>query len=347
MKRQATSALALASLLLLQSSAAGAVDGTFIQLHRGVAERSTQDWQADFKKVKELGGSLLLVQWTAEEPVLYFNPPGEDLPRMTETYPTLERIFEAAEAEKMTLFLGLQHHPEFWKQIQSRDKVVRDFFRLRMARNERVQKALLAAFGERKAWTGYYIPDEIDDLSWRAADRLPHLRMYLKGMAGTLRKNDPGRAVAASSFFRGRTAPDLMAANLMDIVEDTGLDILLVQDGVGVGDPPLRYVPLYFDMLSRMWNTNAKRASEEGSAETVRGALPTLWGVIEAFRQTSGPAEPFTAVPAPADRLQQQIHAARPHFERLILFTYFDYLSPTLGDEAQSGFEALRELSKP
>ena len=348
MNPRTISAFALASLLLLGTGAeGGAIDGTFIQLHRGVAERSAREWQADFKRAKELGGTVLIVQWTAEEPILYFQPAGEAPPRMTETYPTLERIFDAAEAEGMELIIGLQHSPEYWEQIKSRDKVVRDFFRLRMARNERVQKALLATFGDRAAWTGYYIPDEIDDLSWRAAERLAHLRMYLQGMTGILRRNDPARFVTASSFFRGRTAPDLMAANLMDIVEGSGLDVLLVQDGIGVGDPPIRYVPLYFDILARIWNNAAEEGAGKDASDVKRGPLPSLWCVIETFRQTSDPNEPFAAVPAPAARLAEQIRAARPHFERLILFTYSDYLNPDLGDEAKAGFGAIRDLPNP
>ncbi len=253
-------------------------------------------------------------------------------------YPVLERILDAAEAENMSVVLGLQHHPEYWDQIKGREKVIRDFFRVRRARNERLQHALLQAFGNREAWTGYYIPDEIDDLTWRTPEMRELIHTYLRAMTGLLRENDPDRFIAVSAFFRGRTAPDRVAEDLLDIMAGTDIDILLVQDGIGVGDPPLPYVPTYYEALTRTWTS-------ESAGE--RGPLPALWCVIEAFKQISEPDEPFSAEPPAPDRLQEQIEAARPYFERLILFTFDDYLHPERGDEARKGFQALRDWTTP
>ncbi len=327
------------AILILATSAQADIAGSFIQLHRDKAERSVQDWREDFRQIKALGGEILIVQWTAEEPMLYFEPNDarsrDRLKGMTEVYPVLERIFEAAEAEGMSLILGLQHHPEYWDQIKGREKVIRDFFRIRMARNERLQRALLDAFGERAVWTGYYIPDEVDDYTWRTPEMTALVRDYLERMTAILRANDPERAVSVSAFFRGRTTPDYVVQNFVDIMAGTGVDYLLLQDGVGVGDPPLPYVHLYYEAFSRLWN--ADRAGDQGS-------LPELWGVIETFKQVSGPDAPFEAVPAPADRLRGQVQAARPYFDRLILFTFGDYLHPDLGEAARDAYETLRPV---
>jgi hypothetical protein len=277
------SILQISGTLALLASAAHAtsavVDGSFIQLHRGKTDRPTDAWRADFRHLKSLGGQMIIVQWTAEEPVLYFapglhpatragqsssdmpvrrqGPSGRRLHGMTEIYPVLERIFDAAEAEGLSVVLGLQHHPDYWEQIKGREKVIRDFLRVRTARNAHLQHALLDAFGTRKAWTGYYIPDEIDDLTWRTPEMRALIRTYLRQMASVLKENDPGRFVSVSTFFRGRTGPDLVVENLVDIMAGTGIDVLLVQDGVGVGDPPLAYIPLYYDAFTRLWTQDA------------------------------------------------------------------------------------------
>ena len=350
----------LAVLMISATTAYADIAGSFIQLHRGKADRTVNEWREDFQQIKVLGGDTVIVQWTAEQPVLYFDPsrggrmssPGvagdepiplsrdtaDHLRGMEEVYPVVERIFVAAEKEGMTLMLGLQHHPEYWDQIKGREKVVRDFFRVRMARNESLQRTLLEAFGDRAVWTGYYIPDEVDDSTWRARDMSKLVRTYVHTMASILRDNDPERSIAISAFFRGRTDPDRVAENFMDIMAGSEIDYLLLQDGVGVGDPPLPYVHLYYEAFNRKW-------TPEGAGE--RGALPELWCVVETFEQTSGPDEPFVAVPAPAERLRGQVHVAQSYFPRLILFTYGNYLRPDLGPEAREAFEAIIGASKP
>ncbi len=307
-----------AIVLLAAASANATIDGSFIQLHRGKVERTVEDWRADLHTLRNLQADTVIIQWSAEEPVIYFEAQEAPSSRFTETYPAIERILEAAEAEGMSVLIGLQHHPEYWDQIKGREKVIRDFFRLRMARNERLQRALLQTFGNRRAWTGYYIPDEVDDLTWRDPAMQAIIHDYLKRMAAILRRNDAGRTIAVSSFFRGRTSPERMTENLMAMLGDTGIDILLVQDGVGTGDPPLQYVPLYYNVLSNAWKTKVN--DEERHTQ-----LPALWCVIETFRQTSGLNDPFTAEPASPERVQEQIDAARPHFEKLVTFTFDDY----------------------
>lgn len=250
-----------------------------------------------------------------------------------EIFPVLERIIAAAERESMDLYLGLLHQPEYWVQIHARDQVLREFLLIRMARNARLHAALLETFGDSRAWVGTYIPDEIDDYSWRALDRRPHIQEYIRRMAGIIRRNDPGRAIAVSGFFRGRTSPVLVANIFRDITIGSELDYFLIQDGVGTGDPPLRYASIYYDMLRRTW---------DAVAPTQR--LPELWGVVEAFTQTSAAHEPFEAVPAPADRFSLQMQAAHAYFPRLILFTLSDYMDPRLGVAAEAIYDAAREF---
>lgn len=344
------------AVFLLATSVRADIAGSFVQLHRGQADRTVNEWREDFQQIKGLGGDTVIVQWTAEEPVLYFDPTGQGstgaamdepvpfsrdtddrLRGMAESYPVVERILDAAEAEGLSVILGLQHHPEYWDQIKSREKVIVDFFRVRMARNEQLQLALLEAFGDRAVWTGYYIPDELDDYTWRSSTMSVRARTYVHSMASILKENDPDRSIAMSAFFRGRTDPEHVAANFMDIVAGSGIDYFLLQDGVGVGDPPLRYVHLYYEAFSRLWRSDIAKE---------RDALPELWCVVETFNQTSGPDEPFAAVPAPAERLRGQVQIAQSYFPRLILFTYGNYLRPDLGPEARAALEAVSGASE-
>jgi hypothetical protein len=294
--------------------------GTFVQLTRAVATNSVADWRTDLAAVKAAGMDTLIVQWTAEAPVAYFAADTNDLPMCPETYATVERLFEAAGDSGLSIYLGLMNDPGYWKAITGRDRVLRDYFLLRVARNERLQKQLLARFGHHREWVGYYLAEEIDDLTWRSPSRAALLRNYLSLMTGRLKLNDPGRPVAVSAFFRGRTAPDIFARTLLDLTTNSAqrVDAILVQDGAGADDPPLAYIPLYYGALREAWTAEA----------------PQLWGVVELFAQTSAEGKPFTAVPAGPSRVARQVAAAAPLVDRLVVFTLKDYADPSRGAEA-------------
>lgn len=315
--------LALLSALTVPAHA-GRVTGTFIQLNRGVADKPVPEWAADLDRMKEAGINTLIVQWCAEGDLAYFK---SDLP-FGEQHATIENLLAAADGKGFRILLGLRNDPDYWKQITARDRVLRDYFMARVAQNEAVQLALKAKFDRSPDFAGYYIPDEIDDLNWRTPSRRALMKEYLAVLARRLKANDPDRPATVSSFVRGRTAPDIYANTLKELfASDSHVDAVLIQDGVGVGDPPASYVALYFKELQQRWD-------EQG---------PQLWGIVEAFEQTSKAGEAFAARPAPAGRLRKQVEAAAPYFDRLVLFTFLDYATPAKGPEAEALFDVLKE----
>ena len=306
---------------------------TFIQLTRAVATNSVADWQADLSRLKAAGIDTVLVQWAAELPVAYFRADTNNLPGCNETYDTLETFFEAVKGSGLSVHLGLTSDPAYWKAITARDRLLRDYFLLRVARNEKLQLQLLERFGDRPEWVGYYIPDEIDDLTWRAPSHGAYLRDYLALMTQRLRTNDAARTVAVSAFFRGRTAPATFARTLLTLTSNavSRVDTLLIQDGAGVGDPPVAYMPAYFKTLHELWPAGA----------------PHLWGVVELFEQTSRGTEPFAAVPAQPARVAGQIASIAPDVERLVAFTVKDYADPARGPAAAALYRLLSEPAAP
>jgi len=313
--------MALTSVSGLAASG-GEVSGAFIQLNRENAAWPVERWKNLLGEMRNVKLDTVIIQWTAEEPALYFKDAG--LP-FKEQYDVLERLLEAARGKNLAVFFGLQNDPAYWKEITGRDKVLRDYFLVRLARNERLQAALLSKFGTRADWAGYYIPDEIDDLSWREDARRNILKDYLRQTIQSLRKADANRPVAISAFFRARTAPAVFTKMLRHLTGDIGLTYLLIQDGAGSGDPPLELTPMYYRSLL-------------GNG---RWQGPELWVVLEAFRQTSGKAAPFSAEPAPPERFSRQIQDAAG-FKRRIIFSFPEYISPERGPAAGALYESLK-----
>lgn len=323
MTRRCCSILWLLVWLCGTGSATAGPTGTFIQLNRRYTERTGKQWRADLAQMRKIGIRLLIVQWCAEPGISYFLC---DLPYQ-ERYDTVRRILAAAAAEEMKVSLGLHGDPHYWTRINARKNVLRDYFLIRVSQNEKLQKALLQSFAFSPAWTGYYIPDEIDDLTWREPAKAGLIRSYVNLMCDRLRINDPDRLISMSAFFRGRTAPQVFAKTMLDILDADPLDRLLLQDGTGVGDPGERYTPVYFASFNKRWDRDQTK----------------LVCTLEAFKQVSSAGDPFAAVPADPARMRRQIDVAENHFKELVLFTFSDYVDPVLGSEAAALFE---ELSK-
>jgi hypothetical protein len=300
------------------------VGSTFVQLNRGLAERPVEDWQADFDKMHQVGISAVIVQWTADAEIAYVK--DARLPQ-AEQYETLSRIFAAAAVHGIKLRLGLYNEPSFWGHIEANGNSLRDFFLIRVARNELLQQVLVERFGDEADWVGYYLPDEIDDLNWRNPVRRAELTRYLTLMTARLQLHDAARPVAVSAFFKGRTAPQLFANNLFEIVTGTGIAAVLVQDGSGTHASTGVHVEDYFKALVSRW-----------------GESPAaLWAVVEAFEQTSEEGAPFAATSAPPARFDAQIKRASRYFgPRIVMFTFMDYVDPDRGAQHRALYQQLR-----
>jgi len=290
------------------------VRAAFIQLNPELAGRGPQWWDGLFSRIAGAGIREVIVQYLAE-----------GLGEEAEDYlPLLEKIFPAAEAHGVDLILGLEHDPGYWVEITAPEKVLRDYFLLRAARNLKLQNRLLELYGSRASWTGYYIPDEIDDLSWRDPSRRELAGDYLRLLASRLREADPGRAISVSAFFRGRTEPDLAAGNLFGLVGDSG-DLVLLQDGQGGGDPPPEVLPLYY------------RAFLE---RRPRGERPRLAPVVEVFEETTGPEGKFSARPAAPGAVEERLRAAAV-FPEICIFSFAAYADPEKDGRAAAVYDTL------
>jgi hypothetical protein len=165
------------------------------------------------------------------------------------------------------------------------------------------------------ACTGWYIPQEIDDETWSATARRDALRGYLARTAHTLHALAPGRLVMIAPFFSGSLDPEAYAAWLETVVAATGIDVVILQDGVGTGRATPELAGCY---LARL-----------GPALTPIGVR--LWSVAELFRQIHGPPrddQPFEAVPADPATLRRSLAIEALLVDRIVAFSVLDYMDP-------------------
>nr|BFD42760.1 hypothetical protein FFPRI1PSEUD_42590 [Pseudomonas sp. FFPRI_1] len=240
----------------------------FYQPLNSDAALSREQWREIWQASARHGVKTLIVQWTAYGDSNFGNAHG-----------WLADSLRQARDQGLQLVLGLYMDPAYYQRIEQLDSAgLETYWQAQLASSLDRQRKL------REDWklpvSGWYLPMELDDLHFQAADRRTTLHRQLKDFARQL-----DAPLHLSAFSAGHLAPQVNAAWLGELAS-AGLQ-LWWQDGAGTG----RLAPLVRD--------------------TYASALPCSVGIVhEAFRQTSAAGQPFHAEPAAPDARPGGCHAS-------------------------------------
>jgi hypothetical protein len=235
-------------------------------------------------KLRRFGLQDLVVQWTSIGATdFYGGHPGA-----TEVLPVLPTILHAAHGAGLRLWIGLHQDPDWWSAAARPSSELDAWFAQRLADLDARLPALEAtlAAAQPRTVVGWYIPDELDSGTWQAPEREAALTRYLRGIADRLGRVAPGRPVAISAFANGAQDPARYGAQLRRITAGTGIERLLLQDGIGAG----KRTP------------NQARATAHAVARAMRGSDARLGMVVELFDMQPAPGagtREAATVPAP------------------------------------------------
>lgn len=281
------------------------LDGAFVQLDRQHEGWTTERWRREFATLSDLGLGTLVVQW-CREPGLSHLAPAPDAPLpSTSTVATLLRL---ANEQGVELYLGLYHDPAFWTRIAAPAPEVQGYLRGLANTHLAVARELVTLASGAASFRGFYIPQEIDDLHWRKADKRALLADYLKTLHTGLRGLAPGAAVLVSTFAKGHTSPRGFAAAWAEWLAAAPLDAVLFQDGFGDGSHSAATLTRYLEELAAL------------------GGPTRLWSVVETFRVLEQGEGVFRADSAPFARVREQLAVAAPFSDRRVAFS-LRYLS--------------------
>ncbi len=275
-----------------------------------------------FDSFQAIGLRYVIVQWTLHDNMAYYaTRTFEQVPRVP-----LEIILELAEKRGIDLYLGLAAESQHWEMVrQSFDRQQEYLKRLRW-KSERVAQEVAVVATRYKAFKGWYIPEEIDDLTWRSPQLRELLFQHLKQLSGFLKKVSPDGLVLLSGFSNARMNPDSYEAFWNKLLGGTSVDVLLFQDGAGTAKLPLEILPRYLKGLRKTTDANGKK----------------LQVVVELFTMVS--ESPFEAKPAPFCRVKQQLRIAGEYAsDGITSFSVPDYMSAEGGGAAM---ELLHDYQK-
>lgn len=253
--------------LLLGATAGHADERVFYQPLNVDASLTHAQWQQIWRDTASQGTRTVIVQWTAYGDSDFGGANG-----------WLASSLKLAEQQGLQLVLGLKMDPAYYQRIDELDSAgLGAYWQAQLGQSLGQQQKL------RQDWklpvSGWYLPLELDDLHFLAADRRATLQRQLKDFAAKL-----DAPLHLSAFSAGKLAPTVNAQWLGDLAA-TGIQVWW-QDGAGTG----RLSPLV----------------RNGYAS----ALPCSVGIVrEAFRQVSLEGQPFRAEPAAPDAASTGCHA--------------------------------------
>lgn len=254
--------------LLLGTVVARADERVFYQPLNVDAGLTQAQWLRIWQNTAKQGTRTLIVQWTAYGDSDFGGANG-----------WLANSLQLAQQQGLQLVLGLKMDPAYYQRIDELDSAgLAKYWQAQLGQSLAQQQKL------REDWklpvSGWYLPLELDDLHFLAADRRATLQRQLKGLAGKL-----DAPLHVSAFSAGKLAPNINAQWLGEL-SAAGIQVWW-QDGAGTGRlPPV---------------VRSSYAS----------ALPCSVGIVrEAFRQVSGDGQPFHAEPAAPDATSKGCHAS-------------------------------------
>ena len=293
--------------------------GTFIQYQGWMMDMNANKWRAEIDAMRFARLHWIILQRLGVGDRRFFT----DEPGATD--PTAV-ILEHADKHGLAVFIGLLDDPAWWEKAAKSD-----YLDGLADRNAEFASVLWKRYGKHPSFAGWYIPQEIC-CSGLSDDLAAKLARYLHAVSAKCKRLAGGKPVAIAPFWSKEAKPSTVRKDLTRLFADAGVDIAMLQDGVG----------------AKGWHEDVERISEFflAARNACLEAGVRLWSDLECFQlipadtaQNGGnPREgsPRFAqkpgfVPATAKRIARQLAAAAPFVERFVTFDFFHYMSPHRG----------------
>lgn len=307
------------------------------------------------KTMKDIGCSLLIYQFSAQyqdnqqwyvdaygnpypADFAWYHPAGQEVINgisiRSWTKPTpwnwdktglspIEMLLNACEMHGVKLWLGLYCNESgnsynWWRaasfnKVGARELEIADYH---IRRTVSMLADLNNQFGDRSGLAGFYIPLEIANNGIQYQEN----REMYKNIIDQISKaaHAKGKQVSISPFFNPTIStgpPELVYETWNYILKDSPLDIVMLQDGVGLRPELLSPTQSRIDP----WFKAVKKACEDN------GKL--FWANIESYYNRGTP-ESINSVPTNFDKLRLQIEAESQYADVLVSFSYWS-IDPT------------------
>lgn len=305
--------------------------GTFTQPWCVDKYASADQWDAEFTAMQSAGIDLWIYQWTADsghKTTIYpTRLPGW---QQSSVYDQVEMALATAKRHQMKVYMGLAFNDAWW-QKESSDRA---WLQTETSAMSAVADELYDRYYSRypDTFAGWYINWEMDNANgynFLPADK-KNIIEALAGISSHLKALNPRLPAAIAPFFNSRigASPRRWQYFWYDVLRETQVDILMLQDGVGVNHASVEQLPQWFGAV----------------CDAAHAAGKQCWSDLENFTSPSGSdSGPFS--PAPPERVAAQHRAVAPYVDRIVTFSFIAYMSPAWGVDPKylAAYQAFRK----
>lgn len=203
------------------------------------------EWRKQINLLKANGFDKIILQWSAYGKHRFY----AHHPQWLHHFLTL-----AAEYD-IEVFIGLYADPRYFDKIQDKKTDISLYLNTLYFKNMQTAYAVWRSVKNEKAFKGWYMYDEMNDVTWKEKERHKALRAYLLRVHEGLMRLAPKKEIIISAYFTGVTKASIYAAMLAKTVPQSWL--LLLQSGVGAGlvnsATCLQYYQTFNKVYLRTW----------------------------------------------------------------------------------------------
>jgi hypothetical protein len=195
---------------------------------------------------------------------------------------------------------------EYWK-----NQTNVDWLRLHADRCISIAEELNDQFGKNPAFKGWYIPHEPEPNAYHSKELTASLNENLINRISDKLHSFDAKPVSIAAFFNSELTSTTQLKDFMTELCKSNLQIIMLQDGIGVNHVSIEQVGLYYSEADRGLYENTNYKGE-------------FWTDLETFG--FAPQGPVTI-----DRIKKQLQSelSVSHITKAVTFQYYHDMCPT------------------
>jgi hypothetical protein len=286
------------------------IDGTFIQYQDWMMGMDEAAWRREMDAMRGAGIDLVIIQWLEHENRRF-------IPADSGACDPTRVILDYADEHRMRVFLGLATIDRWHERITHPHYLDRAaLLSMRLA-----DKAW-TRYGRHPSFAGWYLPQELRYYDFDP-EYVSALRGFLRLQADHCRAVSGGKPVSVSPCLAQSPSPEAFRKLFGELLTDSGIDIVILQDGVGANRRERRLDADVTPYFAAMRDICAPNEIE-------------LWSDIEIFQHRP---KGSGREPASIERICRQIDVESPFVATFVMFDFFHYMSPLRGSEQERLYE--------
>jgi hypothetical protein len=281
-----------------------ALDGAFIWIGEDMASWTQARWNAEIGWMSGLGMTRAVTAASVLETDALYPTAIDGLAEVAGE--PIEKLLTAADDSGIEVHVGLVLTDTWWNNTDGA------FLDDLAARSEAVATELWDLYGAHPSLIGFYLPQEIDNMTWIGEDaRVRLIDHYLSPLSEHVKALNPSLVVSSAPFFNTeyQGAVDYGAWWDATLADTPSLDLLMPQDGIGAEHATLADVGDYFAALGSACADNGRE----------------MWTDLEVYELDGD-----TAAPADMARIADQLDYETPLVGGSVCWE-LGYIAPSRG----------------